>query len=345
MDTPLTSADQEAVRQDVLEYCNDHNITDAKLARQVSYSPSVISQWLKGKYEGDNETVTRAINHWMEEDFKSRNARVQVNYVSTRVAEEMHGAVQAGVEMNMMVALIAPGGAGKTTLMQTLSQRKRGFLIYGHEDMSPHSFYSDVAVACGARLESGRARNNDLLRAIVGKLKGTRRILFIDEGHRIPKLCFARVRTVYDMTGCTIVLAGTSEMLGMINDRAAERGQLASRFIVYNATDATGTSWKGGGSQADQQPLWTVEEIAALYDKTGVKFHPAALQMLWAIACDPNGGTIREVKRIVDVIVKTKPGQVITRKDVIQAKAEISGRQGEAQIEQANRYLEDRRIA
>src|SRR5690606_36253434 len=127
--------------------------------KALGYSPSVLSQWLKGYYAGDTTAVTHAVNNWLESDFRSRNARVQTDYVPTRIAEEMLGAMESCIEMGMMGGIIAPAGCGKTMVLQTLVQRKRGFLIYGHEDMSPSAFFREVAQACGARLLDTRARN------------------------------------------------------------------------------------------------------------------------------------------------------------------------------------------
>src|SRR6266496_2887288 len=44
------------------KYIDKHDITAAQVGREVQYTPSVISSWMKGNYKGDVSAVTRALN-------------------------------------------------------------------------------------------------------------------------------------------------------------------------------------------------------------------------------------------------------------------------------------------
>ncbi len=114
MDGPLTDEQRQQVRLAFTAYTDRMGVTNAAAAKQIGVSASVLSQWSSGTYKGDNDKVTRAVNGWIERDARARDARVELPYVPTKVAEDMRLIAQLAHEHQCMAAIVCPSGTGKT---------------------------------------------------------------------------------------------------------------------------------------------------------------------------------------------------------------------------------------
>jgi predicted XRE-type DNA-binding protein len=52
-------------RADILEYMRRFNLTQAMLCRPVGVSQSVLSQWMRSRYNGANTTVTDKVRSFL----------------------------------------------------------------------------------------------------------------------------------------------------------------------------------------------------------------------------------------------------------------------------------------
>ncbi len=320
MDGPITPDAMEAVRKDFGRYIYSNNITRSQVAKAIGYSESVLSQWTLGKYPGDNDELTRAINDWMEGDARKRRVALTVEYVPTAVAEGMRNAVKIAHDRGKMAACIMPSGSGKSMMLDILRREMRGWLVYCYASMTPRIFWQAVAKAVGVALPGMRrdAPCGEIIAPIIDRLRGSRQPLLIDEAHLLPKKIFGDIRGLHDQTGVTIVLAGTEDIISRIDDRAGGRGQMARRCLVYNALayylniDDPGRSTLG-------RPLFSKEEIRGYLDAMKVRVDPDAFQMLWAIACMPDRGCLGLVNDLVGTIIKILRQPRVTRQNIAQA--------------------------
>lgn len=320
MDEAIPVEQAEEVRSAFKAHTFAHNVSVSAAAKQIGYAASVISQWLDGKYAGDNDEVTRAVNSWLDADLRTRGLSLNVDYVPASVCEGMRGAIKMAHARNKMVACIMPSGTGKTMMIDMMSRELRGFTVYCHQDLTPRKFLVAVAKAVGAA-HSKTARDDssvDWMSAIVSKLRGSRRPIFLDEAHLLRRDVFARIRAIYDQTGVSIVMAGTEDILSNINDRAGGRGQMASRCCIYNAL-AYYANIDDPGRQTLGRPLYTKEEIRAFIDAAKVKIDPQAFELLWALACMPDRGCMRLVLDLVGTITQIVKAPRITREAIWQA--------------------------
>lgn len=289
---PLSAEQTFTIIERFNAYISERGIKLAQVAREINYVESVISSWRGNVYKGDNDAVTRIVNDWMERDARRAEAAKPKDYVSTWVAECMRTVAHLADKHLKMAVIVAPSGTGKTKVLQTLTKEMRGVYIAadrGHA--TPRGFLLTLSRAVDGRL-SGNI--NVLLSSIVEKLKGTRRIIFLDEAHYLTPV-LSLIRSIYDQAGVPIVMAGTSDILPYVDDRTDGRGQFASRTLFCNILDSIVDVERGGGDKSEVRNLFSIEEVQAFFATRKIRLTREALMLAWSLACLPNYGTLRFV--------------------------------------------------
>jgi DNA transposition AAA+ family ATPase len=319
MNTKLSEDEIAAVVEKYISYIERRGLPATQVARECGYSPAVISAWYNGKYRGDVDEVTRAVNQFMERDARRHQAKRPKDYIPTRIAEHIQMIAHTADKRRMMAAITVPAGAGKTLVLKALADQMNGVYVYLREGMSPRDIYKALALSLG--WECKTSSRSELHQIIVERLAGTHRIVLVDEAHHAGKN-IGCLRSIYDLTQCAIVMAGSHEIMTYIDDRAHGKGQFSSRTIRFNATDqAHQTEGPNAGGRTD--PLFTIEEVKAFLAMKKIRVDRDATRMLWSVACLPNYGTLRTVENALDIILDADPDIEIVTKDHVVAALQL----------------------
>jgi DNA transposition AAA+ family ATPase len=314
---PLSEPEIRDVRHAFSAYVDAHVIKLARVAREVGYSPAVVSEWARGRYRGDVQTVTVAINTWMERDSRRRQAKRPDGFVNTWVAETIRSIAYTADKRSMMAAIVAPAGSGKTKVLKVLAEELRGVYVYCDSDTSGKDFFYTLAAAIGLRV--GRMTKAALKRRIIEELANTHRIILLDEAHQLGK-SIGSVRAIHDQAGVPIVMAGTADILSFVNDRTDGRGQFSSRCIQYNLLNEIRNAEGPDRGRAKGRDLFTEDEIKAFFASKQIRLATDALRLVWRLACLPNYGTLRLAEKIAEVAldISDEP-ETLSREDVMGA--------------------------
>jgi DNA transposition AAA+ family ATPase len=312
-DKPLTMEQSHEVATHFQEYIKQHGMSASDAAKQIGYSKAVLSEWTGNTYKGNRDKVTHAVNDWMERDAKRRSVPQSAEHVATWLCEDIKSIVDRADKQLMMAAITAPAGSGKTTMLKYLTKSMRGVYIYCEGGMTAKDLYLSLASALGWHKSAGSRA--ELLNFIVTALTGTRRIIFLDEAHQLGHR-IGSIRAIYDRASVPIVMAGTHEIVNfLLKDRASGCGQFASRCIVYNAADQMRTS---DGDSDGQRYLFDIRQIEAFFAQKKIRLAKDALQMVWAMACLAEWGTLRFADNVVKAAMELEPGTMpITRRMVM----------------------------
>jgi len=333
--------------QDVVDrftaYLDARGMTRAQAARECGYAPSTLSLFSSGKYVADRSGIAIDLNNWMERDSRRNQGRRPKNYVKTWIAEDIRTTVYQADKLRMMACVVVPSGAGKTMVLRALTDELNGVYVYCSDGFTARDLLR--AIASGLGYEGNNATRGQLLRVIVERLTGTNRIIFVDEAQNAGKHIGA-LRSIYDLTQSPVIMAGSHEILGFINDRAHGRGQFSSRTIRYNALDYVRDAEGGPDGSERGRDLFTIEEIQAFFDSKRIRLDREATKMVWALACLPNHGTLRLVEATIETIFNTIPDvELVTREMVIDALQLLVGAGAGYLQNKAQRHLEISRSA
>lgn len=204
-------------------------------AREIGISASVLNQWLKGTYPGDNDGVEIKIGQWVEA-FHARRAREKMlpkapGWIPMPTSERVLATLSYAQFAEDIVVIYGSAGVSKTETC----------LYYAHHNpnvwlatmtkatASVVPALEEIADAMDLGLSySGAAR---LQRAIIKRIRGTFGLLIVDEAQHLNIQALDEIRALHDATGVGIALVGNEEVYASMTggNRAAYLDRLYSR--------------------------------------------------------------------------------------------------------------------
>ena len=301
----LTPKQCDQVRSAAQAYRIKHGISYANLARQVGgFNTSTASQILRGTYAVANPTTLdehlRAINDWMEVDARRRRTKPQTNFVETYVAKRLYACAAKASESCIIAVAHGPSGIGKTMVGHVIAERFPGTIFVRLS--TGNTSYTALRDLLAVRLRlHGRKRGKPetvgltINERIFEKLRGSHRMIVIDEAHRISDSALEFLRDIFDECSVPILLMCTKDLLDRIRKDADEdHGQLYSR-CEYICDLTAGRDKVPGGNK----PLFSISEIRKLFASDKVRLLPEAQQYLQDVANMLGQGSLRRCRGIV----------------------------------------------
>lgn len=199
-----------------------------QVAQLLGVSVTTVSLYLKGEYNGNVAEMDRKVSELIERDkAKVVEAKYNAAFVPTLAARRgMEVMAFAHVEGEINV-IYGSAGLGKTQMLKEYARRNSSaVLIEVDPSCTPKVLLRKIAEAVGA---NARGVNNELLDSIVSKLKGSERLLMIDEAELLSTRSLEFIRRIHDLTGVGVVLAGMPRLLINLKGKNNELAQLYSR--------------------------------------------------------------------------------------------------------------------
>ena len=355
---PLANPEVGRIRNRVLRFLDDQEqlpvgrrVSRAKIAKGIGESQSTVSQVLACKYPKGKETVywkrdevLRKLDKHLSLWEARREAPQRSGFVWTRVAEEIRAVAQTCVLLESMGAAYGPAGIGKTLTLHALLETVPGSVLVTIDDgtHSPTSFLRELA----DRLKLGSARyRQSFRRAICEQLRGSKRLIVVDEAHLATLNTLNCIRQIHDSTGCPVLLVGLpalGRMLTKGRDDDAMGATLFSRQGIVR--DLTARCRQGGDPG---EPLYSTEDVKRVFARSEVRIARDAMDWLEGVANEPEAGGLRlanNALRLATHVAQTsaEPVREITVKALLDASRLLKGTEAANAI--ANR-IKNRRAA
>ncbi len=197
---------------------------------------STLSAWCSGAYAGDMRAVAWKVNRF----FLAEAARQELELVApivpgfrmTPTAKRMTAQLE-WARRGRMVVISGHPGVGKTaTFEQFCAVTPNAFLAtMTKATQTPTSMMMAILKACGSNSPYSSSRGLHLQNAIIDRLKGMNALMIVDEAQFLDDAAVEQLRSLYDMAGCGVCLAGNPEVMSRIRRSAATPAfaQLARR--------------------------------------------------------------------------------------------------------------------
>ncbi|HEI9785221.1 TPA: AAA family ATPase [Serratia marcescens] len=219
------------VRTKVRTIVESSDVTYAAVAREAGISTSVISQFVKGEYRGDNNGVAGKISVWL--DNRNRRANdmpVAPDFIPTRTVKQIWDALQYAQLAQCITVIYGNSGVGKTrALQQFAADRPNVWLI----TVSPsRSSLSECLYELALELGIGDAprRSGQLGRAIRRKLRGTNGVVLVDEADHLDYSVLEELRILQEETGVGLALIGNHQVYGKLTGGSSRNMDFARLF-------------------------------------------------------------------------------------------------------------------
>ncbi|WP_350355575.1 AAA family ATPase [Serratia symbiotica] len=202
--------------------------TQSKVAAKTGLSPAVISQYLKGVYNGNIDNVEAAINNFItREGGKEKNHEVKARFVKTQLSSNCLTLLR-NTHLDADIGVIyGNAGLGKSmVLRQYASSYKDVILIEADLGYTTKVLLQELCDRLGV---NKRGNIHDLTENSITALHDTGWLVLIDEAELLPYRALEAMRRIHDRAGAGVVLAGMPRLLLNLKGRRGEYAQLYSR--------------------------------------------------------------------------------------------------------------------
>ena len=210
-------------------------LSQTKAAAEIGISNSALSQWLAGRYEGNDKTLTRKVLRWLDSRAK-RSALVTrmpeaPEWVETPTAARILGGLGYAQMAADLAVIYGGAGLGKSKAAARYQELNPqvwvATMTAGGRSMA--GCLERVAMACGLRAVNARPWR--LEAEITDRVRGTHGLLIVDEAQHLDTRALEVLRGLHDQAGIGLALLGNELLYARLTGgrRAAEFAQLFSR--------------------------------------------------------------------------------------------------------------------
>lgn len=214
--------------QQLKDFMETRGLQQKQAAQMLGVSVATVSLYLKGQYAGDVASLDQKVNEMIARyKEKVSEAKYSSEFVSTLTARRGMDVIKyAHIEGELNV-IYGAAGLGKTQMLKQYAKENSGaVLIEVDSSCVPKTLLKRIAKAIGA---TDTGTNDTLLEAITAKLKGSERVLLVDEAELLSTRSLEFIRRIHDFTGVGVVLAGMPRLLINLKGKNNELAQLYSR--------------------------------------------------------------------------------------------------------------------
>lgn len=215
------------------------NYSLADLARDLGYTEnsSLMSQYFAGKYAGNLMRLERRISDFLKRELELATLIEQssfederFSFVETSVFKRFNEAAKMCQLRGQIGRLTGASGIGKTRAVLEYQKRDSGVIvIQAHKYFTAREVFREIAFKCGIE---PRGTIHTLMLAIVEKLKGTRRLIIIDEAEHLNANTLDEVRQLNDRAGVGVLYVGTEKFKSKITTLRGDYGYIVNRIKV-----------------------------------------------------------------------------------------------------------------
>jgi len=221
------------IKERLVEALDKYGLSQAQAAREMNYSASVVSAFLKDEYKGDVQKLEAAILQWIARQVKGRE-RKRVPVVETGDLRRMSNAIQIAHAEKDIALIVADAGSGKSTAAAWYAKynEKSVVLIHVVSGMNKRMLVHEIARQLS--IDIMKVSFNTLVKNVSDMLFERDMVVILDEADylRADALEFTR-RLVYDLGQSGLVLIGLPRLKYQIQNLRNDHRQLESRVGVF----------------------------------------------------------------------------------------------------------------
>jgi len=214
------------------------SMSQSRLANMAGVSAAALSSVLAGKYAGDIQTVIRKVSAVIEREREKAVSQIKKpSFVQTSVYQQMSYVMNMAQADAQIMIFTGDAGIGKTmSLKAYIEENPSAVLIEADPTYTVATVLEEISEALG--LEA-RGRKDKVEKAIISKLKGTERMIIIDEAEYLPTKALDILRRIHDKAGIPIVLAGMPRLIHNITGISEKYRQISSRMYHVRLKELT----------------------------------------------------------------------------------------------------------
>jgi len=207
----------------------------AKAAKMINRSTALVHGYMHRIYEGDIPAIEKDIASLLRREEDLELTMRSPTFCSTNASILIWEVLEYCDERCRMGAVIAESGSGKSETAKEYQRQNRATMI-----ITADSTTRTLGATMRRLVDhvGGRPKTNtidDMLNKVLKKLKGSRRLLIVDDAHFIPWAGLEVIRKLYDCAGVGVVYLGQEELYNQMTgdtNKARLFDQIYSRIAI-----------------------------------------------------------------------------------------------------------------
>jgi DNA transposition AAA+ family ATPase len=258
----MVQISEKAFVEQVQAFMGDRSWSMSGLAKSAGISSSALSQYMSGKYIGNNDNVRNKLADVMARETEKKTlAKAPSGFIKTSVAKRVFEVAHDCRLFGDIGVCYSAAGLGKTeSAREYARQNSDVILIEADPGYTAKFLFSEIREEVGG---SSRASLQDIFIDCCRRLKDSGRLLIVDEAEQLPYKALEMLRRLHDKTGIGILLTGMPKLLANLRGAKGEYAQLYSRIglavKLKPLTDGDAAAVMGkllpGSSEAVQKAL------------------------------------------------------------------------------------------
>lgn len=215
------------MKEKLKQYQIEKGLSQNQLASKLSVSPATLSLYYQDKYNGDVSKLEESIKQLLARD-SQKIAPQNSRFVPTKTAKYIFEVCALAHAENDCAIVIGEAGMGKTMALKEYANHNQGtILIEADPTYSPKILVKTLAEALGL---TPQGSIHEIMDDIVQKLKGSERLIIIDEAELLTYKSLEIIRRIHDKSGVGLILAGMPRLRANLRGAKGEYKQLYSRI-------------------------------------------------------------------------------------------------------------------
>jgi len=199
------------------------------LGRMLGYSGTVISKYLGGVPEGDVAALEAKVADMLKA--AARRGAVDVPPFDTVVVRTMHAVFAMARKTNDVALVSGPAGVGKSVAIELYRAAHPTTLAvqvarWRRDDAGLAALLWDEMETAGWTGQTSRSA------FMAERLRGSDRLLIVDNAHRMAPAARAWLFDFHDATGCPVAMVGNPEVLQAIRGNDQQFSRIGVHQVV-----------------------------------------------------------------------------------------------------------------
>lgn len=212
----------------IRQYMNSTKKTQSQVAKELDVSPSALSGFLSGTYKTPHTVISR-IEELAEINTQKKVSPREPAYVETSISRDVTNAIKYSHLQGKISVVYGDAGIGKTMAFRNYLEQNS--LAIGITISPTYASITGVneklAEQLGVRERVSRRQTME----IINKLRGSGRVVVIDEAQHLTVRALNHLRCLSDESGVGICFIGNDEVYSKLKGSGkADFAQLFSRI-------------------------------------------------------------------------------------------------------------------
>lgn len=224
----------ERIIKSLLEFMEETQTSQSQISRETGFSPTTISQFINGTYNGNVAEIAKAIENYLGiARERMHNTKATVFYEGLQNTQIALFAARYAHKNCEVVLLSGDAGAGKTTALEHYKRNNTGviFVTANICMSSATAILQEIANAMGKHIQGNKKQ---IMKSLIEILSDSKRLIIIDEADQLTFSALQAVRNLNDKAHVGILFSGNNKIYNqmVMGSKCTEFDQIRTRIFV-----------------------------------------------------------------------------------------------------------------